>query len=103
MEMIRQLDELKEIIKRDGHDHDPDEWKRINEIIEAAMDIIYDSEELEKTYAALFRKYETADPAIQYTDGSWHCSACKKRVHPMAHFCNWCGKRLRKGGREYGT
>lgn len=92
--MIRRLDDLREIIKRGGLD--PDEWKVANEIIESAMDIIYDSEELEKVYQALFRKYATPDPAIQYTDGSWHCPACYKRVHPMAHFCNWCGKCLRK-------
>ena len=92
--MIRRLDDLREIIKRGGLD--PDEWKVANEIIESAMDIIYDYDGLRKTYKKIYEKYETEDPAIHYTDGSWHCPACYKRVHPMAHFCNWCGKRLRR-------
>lgn len=100
MEMIRELDELRELAKRGTHN--PDEWKRINEIVEAAMDIIYDSDQLGKTYAALFKKYEVEEPAVHYKDGSWHCPACEKRVHPMAHFCNWCGKRLRKDGGRHG-
>lgn len=96
MEIIKKLDELKAEIEKGGPG--PGEWKQARETIESAMDIIYDSEGLEKTYKALFQKYEVPDPAVQYADGSWHCSACGKRVHPMAHFCNWCGKRLRKGG-----
>ncbi len=65
-----------------------------DEMLDEAMDIIYDYEKAVEQTQDLLDKYETLKPIIDRGMGNWQCPTCQKFISFGNEHCHWCGQKI---------